>query len=236
MNDGLTYETWNENISNQLINRFDSEMEVLKWAYHTYDKIVYACSFGAEGIVLIDLISKIKKDANIVFLDTGLHFKETYDLIKQIEAKYPALSIQHLKPRMTLKEQEEKCGRELWKHHPDLCCHIRKIKPLQEHLSNMDAWISGLRREQSETRRNVHYINKDDQFKLIKICPLIHWRWDDIWNYIKLNQLPYHKLHDHHYPSIGCEVCTLPVDDGADLRAGRWAQHGKTECGLHQLR
>lgn len=236
MNDVLTYDTWNEDDARKAMESFSGEMDVLKWAYRTYDNIVYACSFGAEGIVLIDLISKIKKDANIVFLDTGLHFQETYDLIKTIEERYPSLSIRFLKPDLTLKEQEDRYGRKLWKHQPDLCCNLRKIEPLRKHLSGMDAWITGLRREQSETRKHVRYINKDEKFKLIKICPLIDWTWDDVWNYIKLNTLTYHKLHSKHYPSIGCEVCTLPVTEGGDLRAGRWAHRDKTECGLHQFR
>ncbi|KAA6451911.1 phosphoadenylyl-sulfate reductase [Bacillus swezeyi] len=236
MNGVLTYHTWNEDDAKAVMDGFSGEMDVLKWAYSTYGKIVYACSFGAEGIVLIDLISKIKKDADIVFLDTGLHFQETYDLIKEIEHKYPGLSIRFLKPALTLEEQEEKYGKELWQRQPDLCCSLRKIEPLKEHLSGMDAWITGLRREQSETRSHVRYINKDDKFKLVKICPLIHWTWGDVWSYIRLNQLTYHKLHDQQYPSIGCEMCTLPVTDGGNLRAGRWAQREKTECGLHQFR
>ncbi|KKB73177.1 MULTISPECIES: phosphoadenylyl-sulfate reductase [Bacillus] len=236
MNGVLTYHTWNEDAAKEVMDRFCGDMDVLKWAYRTYDNIVYACSFGAEGVVLIDLISKIKKDANIVFLDTGLHFQETYDLIKRIKDKYPGLVISFLKPDITLEEQEDRYGGELWKRQPDMCCALRKIEPLKKHLSGADAWITGLRREQSETRRHVRYINKDDKFKLIKICPLIHWTWDDVWSYIKLNHLTYHKLHDEHYPSIGCEVCTLPVTEGDDIRAGRWAHLDKTECGLHQSR
>ncbi|QHZ47176.1 phosphoadenylyl-sulfate reductase [Bacillus sp. NSP9.1] len=236
MNECLTYNTWNEHDAKKVMDHFSCEMDVLKWAYRTYNKIVYACSFGAEGIVLIDLISKIKKDADIVFLDTGLHFQETYDLIEDIRKTYPDLSIRFLKPKLSLKEQEERFGSELWRHHPDLCCSLRKIEPLREHLSGIEAWITGLRREQSETRRHVRFMNKDDQFKLVKICPLIHWTWDDVWNYIRLHQLTYHKLHDQQYPSIGCEMCTLPVTDGGNLRAGRWAHREKTECGLHQFR
>ncbi|AGN36583.1 phosphoadenylyl-sulfate reductase [Bacillus paralicheniformis] len=236
MNDVLTYHTWNEKASEEVMDTFSGEMDVLKWAYSTYQKIVYACSFGAEGIVLIDLISKVVKEADIVFLDTGLHFPETYELINEVKDRYPGLSIRFLKPGLSLEEQEKRYGSELWKRHPDHCCRLRKIEPLREHLSGMEAWMTGLRREQSETRKHVRYINKDDNFKLIKICPLIHWTWEDVWTYIKLNQLTYHKLHDQDYPSIGCEVCTSPVADGGNLRAGRWARQEKTECGLHQFR
>lgn len=207
---------------------------VLKWAYETFqDDIVYSCSFGAEGVVLIDLISKVKPDARIVFLDTELHFQETYDLIEKVKAKYPSLNIKMLKSEVTLEQQKALYGDKLWETNPDLCCEIRKLKPLAKELANYKAWISGLRREQSPTRRHVQFVNRDDRFKSIKICPLIHWTWEEVWNYIKLFDLPYNVLHDQNYPSIGCEKCTQPVKEGQDLRSGRWANFAKTECGLH---
>jgi phosphoadenosine phosphosulfate reductase len=94
--------------------------------------------------------------------------------------------------------------------------------------------MSGLRREQSPTRSNIQFVNKDQRFSSIKICPLIHWTWNEVWEYIMLHCLPYNTLHDRGYPSIGCKHCTLPVEDGNDLRVGRWAGFAKTECGLHQ--
>nr|WP_202406463.1 phosphoadenylyl-sulfate reductase [Virgibacillus massiliensis] len=207
---------------------------ILKWAYETYgDSIVYACSFGAEGMVLIDLISKVKQDAEIVFLDTGLHFQETYDLIDEVKATYPQLRIRLKKPDLTVEEQAAKYGSALWKREPDQCCFIRKIKPLEEALSNVPAWISGLRRDQSPSRSNTDFVNKDERFQSIKVCPLIHWSWDDVWNYIREYKLPYNELHDQNYPSIGCIPCTNQVTDSDDLRAGRWTGLKKTECGLH---
>ncbi|WP_156288471.1 phosphoadenylyl-sulfate reductase [Oceanobacillus salinisoli] len=210
--------------------------QILDWAYTTYgDSIIYSCSFGAEGMVLIDLISKVKKDAKIVFLDTDLHFQETYDLINEVKEKYPSLRIQIKKPDLTLEEQAKEHGSALWKRNPDQCCFIRKIKPLEDVLSGVPAWISGLRREQSPSRRNTNFINKDERFKSVKVCPLIHWTWDDVWDYIKANELPYNPLHDHNYPSIGCIPCTSQVSDAGDSREGRWAGMNKTECGLHTV-
>ncbi|MCS0542913.1 phosphoadenosine phosphosulfate reductase family protein, partial [Aeromonas veronii] len=112
--------------------------DILKWAYRTYsaEDIVYACSFGAEGMVLIDLISKVNKEARIVFLDTGLHFKETYELIDKIKEKYPTLNIELKKPALNLEEQAKEHGDELWKTNPNLCCQIRKIEPLHEVLTS----------------------------------------------------------------------------------------------------
>ncbi|WP_047152219.1 phosphoadenylyl-sulfate reductase [Aneurinibacillus tyrosinisolvens] len=219
---------------NQELNAKDT-LDVLKWAYSTFgDEIVYACSFGAEGMVLIDLISKIRKDAKVVFLDTNVHFKETYELIKRVQQRYPSLRIELLQPGLSLEEQASRYGDELWKSKPDQCCALRKLAPLEKALSGARAWISGLRRDQSPTRKNTQYVNCDRKFSSIKICPLIHWTWNDIWKYITLLDLEYNELHDKGYPSIGCEHCTLPAANTDDMRSGRWAGFGKTECGLHQ--
>ncbi|MFB9827653.1 phosphoadenylyl-sulfate reductase [Lederbergia wuyishanensis] len=209
-------------------------MDILRWAFREYkDEIVYACSFGAEGIVLIDLISKVNPRAKIIFLDTGLHFPETYELIERVKNRYPSLNIEMVKPKITVEDQAAMFGEELWAHHPNQCCNIRKVLPLQEALKDVKAWISGLRRDQSPTRSNTQFINKDNKFSKIKICPLIHWTWDDILMYIELNNLPYNPLHDKGYPSIGCWPCTSATLDHNDLRSGRWAGTTKRECGLH---
>ncbi|MDQ6595731.1 phosphoadenylyl-sulfate reductase [Bacillus salipaludis] len=236
MTRAVTYENWN-----QISDSFQTEDEtkgaraVLEWAYQNYseDKIVYASSFGAEAIVLIDLIQQVKPDAHIVFLDTGLHFPETYDVIDKIEARFPSLRIERKQPVLNLDEQREQYGSALWKKDPNLCCQIRKVIPLRETLTTKEAWISGLRREQSPTRKDTQFLNKDEKFENIKICPLIHWTWDEVWAYIREKDLPYNQLHDQNYPSIGCFPCTQPVAADGDSRAGRWSGSGKTECGLH---
>ncbi|WP_147536140.1 phosphoadenylyl-sulfate reductase [Bacillus marasmi] len=234
MSDVLTYETWNEDKVNEILGKHQDYLDIIKWAYQEYgEAIVYSCSFGAEGIVLIDIISKINKRARIVFLDTGLHFKETYELIEQVRKRYPELQIELVKPKMSLTQQAKWYGEELWKDNPTLCCHMRKIVPLTEALADAKAWISGLRREQSPLRSKTEYINHDHKFKKIKICPLIHWTWEEVRLYLELNKLPYNPLHDQGYPSIGCAPCTSKVTDTNDSRAGRWAGFKKTECGLH---
>ncbi|MCP3030014.1 phosphoadenylyl-sulfate reductase [Halobacillus sp. A1] len=230
----ITYDSFvNDPFSGQ---KFDDHtkgaLNVLEWAYSTYDDIVYACSFGAEGIVLIDLISRVRKDAHIVFLDTGVHFQETYDLIDRMKKRFPDLKITMKQPDLTLQEQADKHGDKLWNSNPDKCCYIRKVKPLEEALQGATAWVSGLRREQSLSRSKTDFVNKDERFQSIKVCPLIHWTWDDVWNHIKDNDLPYNDLHDQGYASIGCMPCTSPSEDPND-RSGRWEGFGKTECGLH---
>lgn len=232
----VTYEEWKPIFDTfKIDDKTKGALAVLEWAYQNYseEEIVYASSFGAEGVVLIDFISQIKPDAHIVFLDTDLHFLETYEVIDKIEQRYPSLKIERKKPHLSLDEQAAQFGSALWKRDPNLCCQIRKVTPLKEVLTTKYAWISGLRRDQSPTRKDTQFINKDEKFQNIKICPLIHWTWDEVWNYIRENNLPYNKLHDEHYPSIGCFPCTLPIDTNEDSRAGRWAGSMKTECGLH---
>jgi len=234
LDDQLTYEKWDEEKVADLLDQQD-DLSILKWAFSEYkDKILYACSFGAEGMVLTDLIYKVNKQAKIIFLDTGLHFSETYELMEKVKKRYPTLQISNVKPALSLEEQAKQYGEELWKHNPNLCCNMRKVLPLKDELNEVEAWISGLRRDQSPTRSQTQYINKDDKFQKIKICPLIHWTWEDIMTYIHLNKLPFNPLHDKGYPSIGCAPCTQPLTEDGDFRAGRWAGHIKSECGLHQ--
>jgi phosphoadenosine phosphosulfate reductase len=233
----ITYINWDgKPLDVSVDDALKGSLSVLEWAYKSYkdDEMVYACSFGVEGIVLIDLIYKVNPEAQIVFLDTDFHFKETYDLIEQVKRAYPSLNIKIQKPDLTPEAQAELYGEALWKRRPDQCCHIRKVDPLQKALSGRKAWISGLRREQSETRRHVAFLNRDHKFQSLKICPLIHWTEEDVWNYVKANHLAYNPLHDKGYPSIGCEYCTNSVTAGGDPRAGRWAAFEKTECGLHE--
>ncbi|MCX2826421.1 phosphoadenylyl-sulfate reductase [Bacillus pseudomycoides] len=231
----LTYETWKEDF----VSFFEKDetkgaLQVLEWAYKHYEnEIVYACSFGVEGMVLLHLINQVNPSAKVVFLDTNVHFQETYDLIKRVRERFPDLEIIEKQPLLTLEEQAKKHGDCLWEHNPNLCCKLRKILSLEESLSNGKAWISGLRREQSETRKHTRFINQDHRFQSIKICPLIHWTWKEVWRYVYKHDLPYNPLHDMGYPSIGCEKCTLPVGEERDSRDGRWAGKMKTECGLH---
>ena len=179
----VTYDNWQQISSTfPYDNETKGALFVLQWAYSTYseNEIVYDSSFGAEAMVLIDLIQQIRPDARIVFLDTSLHFLETYEVIDKIEARFPLLRIERKQPALTLEEQMAQFGSALWKRDPNKCCELRKVIPLRETLTTKQAWISGLRREQSATRANTEFINKDEKFKNIKICPLIHWTWDDV--------------------------------------------------------
>lgn len=211
-----------------------SAIELLEYAVAGYgDRLTFASSFGAEDVVIIDMLSKIKPDIDIFFLDTGLHFQETYDTIERLEEKYNR-NFTSVKTNVSLQEQEQRYGKELWKREPDQCCNLRKVEPLQNYLAQYQAWITGIRRVQSPTRAYAKKLEWDARFNLTKINPIVDWGDEEVWSYILEHQVPYNPLHDQNYPSIGCAVCTAPVLAGADLRSGRWGGFAKTECGLHR--
>jgi phosphoadenosine phosphosulfate reductase len=211
--------------------------EVLAAAIERYaPKIVLACSFGAEDVVLVDMVHRIDPSLPLFYLDTDFLFQETYATRDRIVAQYdlkPAQLLQ-IKSRLTPSEQAKQYGEALWAKDPDRCCQLRKVEPLTRVLQGYDAWITGIRREQAPSRANAGLIEWDNKFGLVKVNPLARWTWTDVWTYIKLYEIPYNPLHDRNYPSIGCTHCTAPVAPGEDPRAGRWKNFAKTECGLHK--
>jgi phosphoadenosine phosphosulfate reductase len=210
-----------------------SAQEILRFALESIDNIAFACSFGAEDVVLVDMIAKIKPDTKIFYLDTDVLFPETYEVRDRIVEKYKPNLIRY-SPLLTLEQQAEKHGEALWASDPNACCNIRKVEPLTRALSELDAWITGIRRDQAPTRANAGVIEVDQKFGLIKFNPLAKWTYKQVWDYILEHQVPYNMLHDQGYPSIGCTHCTRAVKPGEDPRAGRWANFEKTECGLHK--
>ncbi|UHA71736.1 phosphoadenylyl-sulfate reductase [Paenibacillus sp. 481] len=207
--------------------------EVIAWAVETFPNITFACSFGAEDVVLVDMLQHISPSTDIFYLDTQFHFEETYDTRNRISAHYD-MEFVRVAPEISVEEQVEIHGAELWKSNPNLCCNIRKVEPLTGILSKYDAWITGIRRDQAPTRANSKKVEYDTKFGLIKFNPLAAWTWEDVWNYIRQHDVIYNPLHDRHFPSIGCMHCTRPVMPGEDPRAGRWSGTGKVECGLHK--
>jgi phosphoadenosine phosphosulfate reductase len=206
---------------------------ILKLAVDTFQRLTLACSFGAEDVVLVDMLQKINPNVDIFYLDTNVHFDETYETKDRLEKHYGTKFVQVL-PKLTLDEQAEKFGDELWKSDANQCCNIRKVDPLTDILRKYDAWITGIRRDQAPTRANAKKVEYDVKFGLIKFNPLAGWTSEDVWQYIRDNDVIYNPLHDRNYPSIGCTHCTRQVADGEDPRAGRWASIEKTECGLHK--
>lgn len=214
----------------------DREPEaVLRWAFATFgpDAVALACSFGAEDVVLVDMMARIQPGARVFYLDTGLLFPETYATRDRVAAHYP-VRLERYASEISLEDQAAQYGDALWSRDPDLCCALRKVEPLRQALAGLKAWITGIRREQAPTRAGARVVEWDRKFGLVKINPLVSWTWRQVWDYILAHGVPYNPLHDQGYPSIGCIHCTRPVRPGEDLRAGRWSGFAKTECGLHQ--
>lgn len=210
-----------------------SAEEVLAWAAREFgDKAALASSFGAEDVVLMDIVSRINAPFAVFTLDTDFLFPETYELISRIEEKY-GISVERLRPRLTPESQGREFGDELWKRQPDLCCQMRKVEPLAQRLKTSSAWITGIRREQSPTRATARKLEWDAKFGLVKLNPIADWTEAQVWEHIRLHRVLYNSLHDRGYPSIGCTHCTRAVLPGEDPRAGRWSGSAKTECGLH---
>ena len=213
-----------------------SPQEVLAYAIERYPRIVLACSFGAEDVVLVDMIHRINPDVPLFYLDTDFLFPETYRTRDRIVERYglkPEQIIQ-ARPLITPERQAAEHGDRLWATHPDQCCQLRKVEPLTRVLEGFEAWVTGIRRDQAPTRANAGLIEWDQKFGLVKVNPLARWRWSDVWTYIKIYEVPYNELHDRQYPSVGCTHCTSPVAEGDDPRSGRWKNSSKTECGLHK--
>jgi len=207
---------------------------VLLWANEQFaPDISLACSFGGpSGMVLLDLTTRLNVRAEVFYLDTDVLFPETYALRDEVSRRYGVQPVGY-RSRLTLEEQALEHGDALWLRDPDRCCYLRKVEPNERALTGKRAWISGIRRDQSSTRRSVSVVEWDESFDLVKLNPLASWSEEDVWSYIGEHNVPYNPLHDDGYPSIGCVPCTRRVQPGEDRRAGRWAGFDKTECGLH---
>ena len=214
---------------------------ILKWAFETYHpKLALACSFQAEESVLIDLMYRLRgSDFRVFSLDTGRLNQETYDCMDAMRERY-GIEIEVFFPdASSVEKMVRENGLNLFYRSVEarkLCCDIRKVEPLNRALKHLDAWMTGLRREQAPTRTDLTKVEVDHSHGgIAKINPLIDWTYQQIWDYIRVNNLPYNKLHDQGYPSIGCAPCTRAIKPGEDIRAGRWWwENPETkECGLH---
>ncbi|MGM1049639.1 MAG: phosphoadenylyl-sulfate reductase [Bacillota bacterium] len=210
-----------------------SAEEIISNAIETFPNLTFACSFGAEDVVLVDIIQKISPSTDIFYLDTNFHFQETYDTRDRLKEHY-GMEFVRVSPVITPEEQAAQYGESLWSVDANQCCSIRKVEPLTRILSQYDAWITGIRRDQAPTRANSKKVEYDNKFGLVKFNPLADWSSEDVWQYIRTHEVIYNPLHDRNYPSIGCHYCTREVLPGEDPRAGRWSGNEKTECGLHK--
>ena len=207
---------------------------LLRWASQRFPEgVVCLAALGAEDCVLIDMIARDTLPIPIVTIDTAVLFRETYALWSRLEKRY-GIEIAGIRSDLIPDAGPPTAEIDhLWEREPDRCCQLRKVVPLRRELSGRQAWITGIRREQSDTRRNAQSVEWDAAFGLVKLNPIVAWTDRQVWDYIRANDVPYNPLHDAGYPSIGCEPCTSPVGEGEAGRAGRWRGREKTECGLH---
>jgi len=212
-----------------------SAQQVLRWAFEKFGKnVAISSAFGAEGMALIDMASRIQPDFRLFTIDTEFLFPETYNLMDQIEERY-GVRIEKVYSLFSPQEQERQHGPALWSRDPDRCCGLRKVEPLRRKLAELEAWITSIRRDQTSFRAAALKIEWDDKFGLVKINPISDWNHKQVWRYLHDHKVPYNPLHDRNFPSIGCTHCTRAIRPGEDPRAGRWADFAKTECGLHVI-
>jgi phosphoadenylyl-sulfate reductase (thioredoxin) len=207
--------------------------EVLAWAARRFSgRVVFATGFGAEGCVLIDMIARHALPIDLVTIDTGLLFDETYALWRRLEERY-GIEVAAVRPEQTVHQQAQTHGDRLWERDPDRCCALRKLAPLQKVLAGRDAWVTAIRREQTQLRALASVVELEPIRGLVKVNPLLAWTSADVAAYVRAHDVPVNPLHERGYPSIGCAPCTSPVAAGEDPRAGRWRGREKNECGLH---
>ncbi|MGR6967681.1 phosphoadenylyl-sulfate reductase [Geodermatophilus sp. URMC 61] len=209
----------------------EQALAVLRWAGETFGDGFAVTSSMADGL-LSHLASRAVPGVHVVFLDTGYHFAETIGTRDWVSGVMP-ITLVNVLPEQTVAEQDAEYGPRLHDRDPDLCCSLRKVRPLAEALAGYAAWGSGVRRDESPTRAGTKVVDWDAKRGMVKVNPLAAWTQEHVDAYIAEHQVPVNPLQEIGYASIGCAPCTRPVAPGEDPRAGRWAGRGKTECGLH---
>lgn len=205
--------------------------EIVRWAVRATGGRICVTSSMTDAVI-VDIAARVKPGIDVIFLDTGYHFIETIAIRDAVAAMYP-VNVINVTPSRTVAEQDRDLGPRLFGRNPDLCCHLRKVVPLDLALTPYRAWISGIRREETTSRRDSQAIEWDSCRKMIKVNPIVSWSQDQVYAYIAAHGVLVNPLVAAGYPSIGCATCTLRVQASADPRSGRWAGTGKTECGLH---
>jgi phosphoadenosine phosphosulfate reductase len=213
------------------VERLSAE-EVIGWAAAEFgDRLCLTCSWQKQSSVLVHMVSELGLAIDVVELDTHLFFRETYETRDRLVKRY---GLTLIRPEIiTVAEQHKQEGANLWERDADRCCHIRKVEPLIRALEPYDAWISGIRRDQSPSRATARKLQHSERYGVWKVQPLAEWSEDDVWRYIEANDIPSNPLHKVGYRSIGCIPCTRPTRPDEEERAGRWAGSDRLECGIH---
>jgi phosphoadenosine phosphosulfate reductase len=238
-----TFELIDELEAGELSVEFEGEepQAVLEWAIERFSPgIAISTSFQADSVAIIDMAYEINPEIKVFSVDTGRLPAETFDLADRLRDRYPGLALELIQP------SPEEVGGMMGKHGVDLfktsvdlrllCCNVRKVRPLTKHLHSLDAWITGLRRDQWASRTNIRKVEIDhDHGAILKLNPLAEWTGDEVWDYIRERDVPYHALYDRGYTSIGCAPCTRAIAPGEPSRAGRWwwESGAPKECGIH---
>jgi phosphoadenosine phosphosulfate reductase len=205
--------------------------EVIAWASQTFGSRLCITSSMTDAVI-IDLVSRQVPGIDVLFLDTGYHFAETIGTRDAVSAVYP-VNVVNVTPPTTVAEQDTELGPKLYARNPDLCCYLRKVVPLEQSLEPYDAWITGVRREETDARTDTGVVQWDARREMVKVNPIVEWTQDEVDAYITERGVLVNPLVYDGYPSIGCRTCTAQVAPGADPRSGRWAGSAKTECGIH---
>ncbi len=213
--------------------------EIIRWAADRFgSEIAFASSFGAEDVVVIEMIARVAPEIKVFTLDTGRLPEETYEVMEQVRVRYGVPIHSYFPDREAVEALEREKGfysfRESIENRKE-CCGIRKMEPLRRALSGMKAWMTGLRAAQAVTRTDMEAVEWDEGNGLAKVNPLIEWSEEQVWDYVRAKGIPYNALHDRGFPSIGCSPCTRAIKPGEDVRAGRWWWENpeNKECGLH---
>jgi len=238
-----TFELIDELEAGELSVEFEGAepQELLEWAFERFSpKIALSTAFQIDGVALIDMAYEIDPNVKVFSVDTGRLPQESFDLIENLRERYPGLELDLLSP------DAELVSRMVGKHGPNLfyervdlrllCCQVRKVLPLTRYLAGLDAWVTGLRRDQWASRAEIRKVEIDhDHGAIVKLNPLAEWTEDEVWDYVRERDIPYHALYDHGYTSIGCASCTRPVSNGQATREGRWwwETNAPKECGIH---
>ena len=225
------------------IHADSTPQELVQWGLARFSDqpMVMTTSFGMEGCVLLDMCSQViqrqgLQPLTVASIDTGFFFPETKQLREKLIARYTNLNFVTWETPVSIQQQKETYGDQLWKNNPNLCCNIRKVQPMRENIVDYRLWITALRRSQTEQRADTPVLNWDWRYQLLKFCPLATWSRAQVWQYIQENDVPFNELHLQNYPSVSCFHCTKPVPGSSpdsEARKGRWADTDKDECGLH---
>lgn len=220
-----------------------SPLELIRWGLNKFadQPMVMTTSFGMEGCVLLDMSSKVIEELKlnrltVAYIDTGFFFPETHQLREKLAQRYSNLDFVKWQTSVSVDQQSQLYGQELWKNNPNLCCNIRKVQPMQANIHQYKVWITALRRTQTQNRASIPVLGWDWKYELLKFCPLATWTREQVWEYIQQHSVPFNQLHLQNYPSISCFHCTRSVPGSSpqdEVREGRWAGKDKTECGLH---